>query len=122
MSIISRYEVRLKCIELATTMSSSQDPLDTIFVKADKIYEWINNVGDGNKKPHRGKKQRYYSKAGENKPIVTMNRAKQNFLRKALSGTDNPIACLRFFTDKQFSRNPQPTKVYAIVNPKFVEQ
>ena len=42
-------------------MSSSQDPLDTIFVKADKIYEWINNVGDGNKKPHRGKKQRYYS-------------------------------------------------------------
>jgi len=43
-------------------MSSSQDPLDTIFVKADKIYEWINNVGDGNKKPHRtGKKPRYYS-------------------------------------------------------------
>ena len=37
MSIISRYEVRLKCIELATTMSSSQDPLDTIFIKADKI-------------------------------------------------------------------------------------
>ncbi len=62
MSIISRYEVRLKCIELATTMSSSQDPLANIFVKADKIYEWINNVGNGNKKPHHaGKKQRYYS-------------------------------------------------------------
>ena len=62
MSIISRYEVRLKCIELATTMSSSQEPLDDIFTKADKIYEWINNVGEGNKKPHRtGKKPRYYS-------------------------------------------------------------
>ena len=62
MSIISRYEVRLKCIELATTMSSSQDPLDDLFAKADRIYEWINNVGNGNKKPHRGgKKQRYYS-------------------------------------------------------------
>ena len=62
MSIISRYEVRLKCIELATTMSSSQEPLDDIFTKADKIYEWINNVGDGNKKSHRtGKKPRYYS-------------------------------------------------------------
>ena len=62
MSIISRYEVRLKCIELATTMSSSQDPLDSIFVKADKIYEWINNVSSGNKKPHRGgKKSRYNS-------------------------------------------------------------
>ena len=62
MSIISRYEVRLKCIELATTMSSSQDPLDNIFTKADKIYEWINNVSNGNKKPHHaGKKQRYYS-------------------------------------------------------------
>ena len=62
MSIISRYEVRLKCIELATTMSSNQDPLDNIFIKADKIYEWINNVGDGNKKPHRtGKKPRYSS-------------------------------------------------------------
>lgn len=61
MSIISRYEVRLKCIELATTMSSNQDPLDDIFTKADKIYEWINNVETGNKKPHRGKKQRYYS-------------------------------------------------------------
>ena len=33
MSIISRYEVRLKCIELATTMSSSQEPLDDIFIK-----------------------------------------------------------------------------------------
>ena len=62
MSIISRYEVRLKCIELATTMSSNQDPLDDIFTKADKIYEWINNVETGNKKPHRtGKKPRYYS-------------------------------------------------------------
>ena len=31
------------------------------FVKADKIYEWINNVSSGNKKPHRGgKKSRYY--------------------------------------------------------------
>ena len=62
MSIISRYEVRLKCIELATTMSSSQEPLDNIFTKADKIYEWINNVSNGNKKPHHaGKKPRYYS-------------------------------------------------------------
>jgi hypothetical protein len=43
-------------------MSSSQDPLDTIFGKADKIYEWINSVSNGNRKPHRGgKKQRYYS-------------------------------------------------------------
>ena len=62
MSIISRYEVRLKCIELATTMSSSQDPLDDIFVRADKIYEWINNVEIGNKKPHRSNKPRYHSK------------------------------------------------------------
>jgi hypothetical protein len=55
-------------------MSSSQDPLDSIFTKADKIYEWINNVGsNGNKKPHRGgKKQRYYSKQQryDNEPPV----------------------------------------------------
>ena len=50
MSIISRYEVRLKCIELATSMSSSQEPLDDIFSKADRIYKWINNIGSGNKK------------------------------------------------------------------------
>lgn len=65
MSIISRYEVRLKCIELATTMSSSQDPLDDIFIKADKIYEWINNVGNGNKKQHRSNKQHRYQGHGK---------------------------------------------------------
>ena len=53
MSVISRYEVRLKCIELASSMSGTQDPLDDIFLKADKIYEWINQVGNGNKKQGR---------------------------------------------------------------------
>lgn len=53
MSVISRYEVRLKCIELASTMSGVQDPLDDVFVKADKIYEWINQIGNGNKKQGR---------------------------------------------------------------------
>jgi hypothetical protein len=63
MSIISRYEVRMKCIELATSMSSSQEPLEDIFVKADRIYEWINNIDTGNKRPQRGgKKPRYRSR------------------------------------------------------------
>ena len=50
MSIISRYEVRLKCNELATTMSSSQDPLDDIFINCDAINRGLLNVG---KKPLR---------------------------------------------------------------------
>lgn len=63
MSVISRYEVRLKCIELASSMSGVQDPLDDVFLKADKIYEWINQIGNGNKKHGRtGKPHRYQNK------------------------------------------------------------
>jgi len=62
-SVISRYEVRLKCIELASSMSGVQDPLDDVFSKADKIYEWINQIGNGNKNQGRtGKPQRYQNK------------------------------------------------------------
>ena len=31
MSVISRYEVRLRCMTLATELSSSQEPLDEVF-------------------------------------------------------------------------------------------
>jgi hypothetical protein len=44
MSAISRYEVRLKCVELAVSISSEQDPLDLVLEQADKIYVWVNKV------------------------------------------------------------------------------
>jgi hypothetical protein len=34
-------------------MSGVQDPLDDVFLKADKIYEWINQISNGNKKQGR---------------------------------------------------------------------
>ena len=57
MSVISRYEVRLRCMTLATELSSSQEPLDEVFEKAEKIYGWVNQVGNVNKKrPSRNEK------------------------------------------------------------------
>lgn len=56
MSVISRYEVRLRCMTLATELSSSQDPLDEVFEKAERIYGWVNQVGNGNKKRPRNEK------------------------------------------------------------------
>ena len=53
MSVISRYEVRLRCMTLATELSSSQEPLDEVFEKAEKIYGWVNQVGNVNKKRPR---------------------------------------------------------------------
>jgi len=50
MSVISRYEVRLQCMTLATELSGSQEPLDQVFEKAEKIYGWVNQVGNVNKK------------------------------------------------------------------------
>jgi len=44
MSAISRYEVRLKCVELAVTISSEQDPLDLVLEQADRIYVWVNKI------------------------------------------------------------------------------
>ena len=56
MSVISRYEVRLRCMTLATELSSSQEPLDQVFEKAEKIYGWVNQVGNVNKKHSRNEK------------------------------------------------------------------
>lgn len=72
MSVISRYEVRLKCIELASSMSGVQDPLDDVFVKADKIYEWINQIGNGNKKQGRtsSRPPRYQNKHKQHQKVV----------------------------------------------------
>ena len=56
MSVISRYEVRLRCMTLATELSSSQEPLDEVFEKAEKIYGWVNQVGNVNKKRPRTEK------------------------------------------------------------------
>lgn len=44
MSAISRYEVRLKCVEVAVSISSDQDPLDLVLEQADRIYVWVNKV------------------------------------------------------------------------------
>ena len=62
MSAISRYEVRLKCVESAISLSSDQDPLDQILEQADRIYVWVNKVEkNGNKSRsggyHKGRRE-----------------------------------------------------------------
>ena len=56
MSAISRYEVRLKCVEMAISISSEQDPLDNILEQAGRLYEWVNKVekSNGNRKRSHG--------------------------------------------------------------------
>lgn len=54
MSAISRYEVRLKCVELAVTISSEQDPLDLVLEQADRIYIWVNKIEKNGNKPRSG--------------------------------------------------------------------
>lgn len=57
MSAISRYEVRLKCIELAISLSSEQDPLDQIIDQAERVYTWVNKVEkSGNRSRSRNNK------------------------------------------------------------------
>jgi hypothetical protein len=52
-------------------MSGVQDPLDDVFVKADKIYEWINQIGNGNKNQGRtGKPHRYQNKPKQHQKVV----------------------------------------------------
>ena len=54
MSAISRYEVRLKCVELAVSISSDQDPLDNVLEQADRIYVWVNKVEKNGNRPRGG--------------------------------------------------------------------
>ena len=60
MSAISRYEVRLKCVETAISLSSDQDPLDQILEQADRIYTWVNKVEKNGNRPSKRHTKGHY--------------------------------------------------------------
>ena len=60
MSAISRYEVRLKCVEAAISISSDQDPLDQILEQADRIYVWVNKVEKNGNRPNKRHNKGHY--------------------------------------------------------------
>jgi hypothetical protein len=66
MSVISRYEVRLKCVELAVTISSEQDPLDLVLEQADRIYVWVNKIEKNGNRSRGG--PGYHKVRGDRQP------------------------------------------------------
>ena len=87
MSAISRYEVRLKCVELAVSLSNDQDELEVILEQSGRIYDWVNKVdgrnnhqsrkgGGYHKKPRRdqSRKRDYYNDYDEQQHVEHGNR------------------------------------------------
>ncbi len=79
---MSKYEARLKCLDIAIALRTDKEEIGDILANGDKIYKWINVVDKNNKKKSHNNNYNYYDNNGNhntNQGNFTESRGRQYY-------------------------------------------